>query len=94
MLSSARRLIVRLLFGCCFLCRVCRTFFPVPGDHGQKEADGRTKVAHAVVGDKQAVGQLAADVRKIRRPEPYKGKGIRYSNERVKIKAGKTGKKK
>ena len=44
--------------------------------------------------DKQAVGQLAADIRKIRQPEPYKGKGIRYTDEVVKIKAGKTGKKK
>jgi large subunit ribosomal protein L6 len=44
--------------------------------------------------DKQAVGQLAADIRKVRQPEPYKGKGIRYTNEFVKLKAGKTGKKK
>ena len=42
--------------------------------------------------DKQAVGQLAADIRKIRKPEPYKGKGIRYANEVVRIKAGKSGK--
>ena len=42
--------------------------------------------------DKQAVGQLAADIRKVRKPEPYKGKGIRYTNEKVKIKAGKSGK--
>jgi large subunit ribosomal protein L6 len=44
--------------------------------------------------DKQVVGQLAADIRKVRQPEPYKGKGIRYTNEVVKLKAGKTGKKK
>lgn len=44
--------------------------------------------------DKQMVGQLAADIRKVRPPEPYKGKGIRYTNEFVKMKAGKTGKKK
>jgi len=44
--------------------------------------------------DKQMVGQLAADIRKIRQPEPYKGKGIRYSDEVIKLKAGKTGKKK
>lgn len=43
--------------------------------------------------DKQAVGQMAADIRKVRKPEPYKGKGIRYSDEVVKLKAGKTGKK-
>ena len=42
--------------------------------------------------DKQAVGQLAANIRKIRKPEPYKGKGIRYSNEVVRLKAGKAGK--
>ena len=42
--------------------------------------------------DKQAVGQLAADIRKIRAPEPYKGKGIRYTNEFIKLKAGKSGK--
>jgi len=39
--------------------------------------------------DKQAVGQFAAEVRKIREPEPYKGKGIRYSNERIIRKEGK-----
>lgn len=39
--------------------------------------------------DKQAVGQIAADIRKVRKPEPYKGKGIRYQGEVVKLKAGK-----
>lgn len=43
--------------------------------------------------DKQKVGQVAADIRKIRKPEPYKGKGIRYDGERIVRKAGKTGKK-
>src|ERR1700694_3157946 len=42
--------------------------------------------------DKQLVGQVAADIRKIRKPEPYKGKGIRYSGERVLRKAGKSAK--
>lgn len=41
--------------------------------------------------DKQQVGQVAADIRKIRKPEPYKGKGIRYVDEHVRRKAGKTG---
>lgn len=41
--------------------------------------------------DKQKVGQFAADVRKKRPPEPYKGKGIRYANEVVRLKEGKTG---
>src|SRR6185295_913353 len=39
--------------------------------------------------DKQAVGNFAAEVRKVRKPEPYKGKGIRYEGEKVKIKPGK-----
>ena len=42
--------------------------------------------------DKQAVGQVAADIRKIRKPEPYKGKGIRYVGEVVRRKAGKAAK--
>ena len=42
--------------------------------------------------DKQAVGQIAADIRAVRPPEPYKGKGIRYENETVRRKEGKTGK--
>ncbi|HMQ22659.1 MAG TPA: 50S ribosomal protein L6 [Planctomycetota bacterium] len=40
--------------------------------------------------DKQAVGELAAVIRRVRKPEPYKGKGIRYSDEVVRRKAGKT----
>lgn len=43
--------------------------------------------------DKQVVGQIAAYIRSIRPPEPYKGKGVRYQGEFVKLKAGKTGKK-
>jgi large subunit ribosomal protein L6 len=42
--------------------------------------------------DKQLVGQVAADIRKIRKPEPYKGKGIRYADEHVRRKAGKSAK--
>jgi large subunit ribosomal protein L6 len=42
--------------------------------------------------DKQKVGQIAADIRKVRPPEPYKGKGIRYSGEYIRRKAGKAGK--
>jgi large subunit ribosomal protein L6 len=42
--------------------------------------------------DKQEVGQVAADIRKIRPPEPYKGKGIKYLDEKIRRKAGKTGK--
>jgi large subunit ribosomal protein L6 len=50
--------------------------------------EGGTKI-HVTGADKQAVGQFAAEVRKVRKPEPYKGKGIRYEGEVVKIKAGK-----
>jgi large subunit ribosomal protein L6 len=42
--------------------------------------------------DKQAVGQVAADIRSIRKPEPYKGKGVRYAGEVVRRKAGKAAK--
>ena len=42
--------------------------------------------------DKQMVGQVAADIRKLRPPEPYKGKGVRYTDEVVRRKAGKAGK--
>jgi large subunit ribosomal protein L6 len=44
--------------------------------------------------DKEVVGQIAAQIRKVRPPEPYKGKGIRYSTERIRRKAGKAGAKK
>ena len=47
----------------------------------------------AVLGiDKQQVGEVAANIRKIRKPEPYKGKGVRYAGERVRRKVGKAGK--
>jgi large subunit ribosomal protein L6 len=41
--------------------------------------------------DKQMVGQVAANIRAVRKPEPYKGKGIRYANEKIRRKAGKAG---
>lgn len=41
--------------------------------------------------DKQKVGQVAAEIRRIREPDPYKGKGIRYEDERLKLKPGKAG---
>jgi large subunit ribosomal protein L6 len=50
--------------------------------------DGPTKI-HITGADKQIVGQFAADLRSVRKPEPYKGKGIRYEGEVVKIKPGK-----
>lgn len=43
--------------------------------------------------EKQLVGQVAANIRKLRKPDVYKGKGVRFSGERLKLKAGKTGKK-
>ena len=52
------------------------------------QLEGATKI-HVSGADKQAVGQFAAEVRSVRKPEPYKGKGIRYEGEIVKIKPGK-----
>ena len=52
-----------------------------------------TPVRLAVVGiDKELVGQMAAKIRATRKPEPYKGKGVRYAGENVRRKAGKAGK--
>ena len=62
-----------------------------PPDGITLEVDGNTKV-HVKGIDKELVGQVAANIRKIRPPEPYKGKGIRYLDERVRRKAGKAGK--
>jgi large subunit ribosomal protein L6 len=42
--------------------------------------------------DKQKVGEVAANIRKLRRPDPYKGKGVRYQGEQIRRKAGKAGK--
>jgi large subunit ribosomal protein L6 len=53
--------------------------------------DGNTKLTVSGI-DKQAVGEVAANIRKIRKPEPYKGKGVRYAGEIVRRKAGKSGK--
>lgn len=56
--------------------------------------DPATKATRvSVIGiDKQLVGAIAADIRRIRKPEPYKGKGIRYAGEAIRRKAGKAGK--
>ena len=53
--------------------------------------EGNTKVTVSGI-DKQAVGEVAANIRKLRKPEPYKGKGVRYAGEVVRRKAGKAGK--
>lgn len=64
----------------------------VPPPEGiEFEVDGTTKITVRGI-SKQAVGQVAADVRKLRPPEPYKGKGIRYEGEYVRRKSGKAGK--
>jgi large subunit ribosomal protein L6 len=57
----------------------------------QLEVEGNNRV-HVRGIDKELVGQVAANIRKVRKPEPYKGKGIRYLGERVRRKAGKAGK--
>ncbi|GAA2442137.1 50S ribosomal protein L6 [Agromyces soli] len=53
--------------------------------------EGNTKITVSGI-SKQAVGETAANIRKIKKPEPYKGKGIRYAGEVVRRKAGKAGK--
>jgi large subunit ribosomal protein L6 len=53
--------------------------------------EGNTKLTVSGI-DKQAVGEVAANIRKIRKPEPYNGKGVRYAGEVVRRKAGKSGK--
>jgi len=56
------------------------------------EADLKTRQIKVLGYDKQVVGQVAANIRKIRPPEPYKGKGIRYQGEYIRRKPGKAGK--
>jgi large subunit ribosomal protein L6 len=53
--------------------------------------EGQNKI-HVDGIDKQLVGQVAADIRRLRKPEPYKGKGIRYEGEHIRKKLGKAGK--
>ena len=53
--------------------------------------EGPTKLGVAGI-DKQLVGEVAANIRKLRKPEPYKGKGVRYAGEHVRRKVGKAGK--
>ena len=53
--------------------------------------EGNNKITVAGI-DKQHVGEVAANIRKLRKTEPYKGKGIRYAGERILRKAGKAGK--
>jgi large subunit ribosomal protein L6 len=66
--------------------------FPLPTGI---EATVDPKQTHLVISgiDRQKVGQVAADMRSLRKPDPYKNKGVRYSDEKLKKKAGKTGSK-
>lgn len=67
---------------------------PRPGIQFEVGQDVNTRIPLITVRgiDKEVVGQMAAEVRAVRKPEPYKGKGIRYSDEIVRRKAGKSGK--
>lgn len=63
--------------------------FPIPeGIEVTVDKSNRIMVSGA---DRQQVGQVAAEIRGLRRPDPYKGKGIRYSNEKLRLKVGKAG---
>jgi len=56
------------------------------------EVDMKTRQIKISGYDKQVIGQIAADIRKVRPPEPYQGKGIKYLEEKIRRKAGKAGK--
>jgi large subunit ribosomal protein L6 len=81
--------------------RIGRKSIPVPAGvdvtiSGQtvKVKGPKGELSHTVAGiDKQLVGEVAANIRKIRPPEPYKGKGVKYQGEVIRRKAGKAGKK-
>jgi large subunit ribosomal protein L6 len=62
---------------------------PLPGTSLDVEGNNRIKVTGA---DKEVVGEMAAEIRAIRPPDAYKGKGIRYAGEVVRLKPGKAGK--
>jgi large subunit ribosomal protein L6 len=61
-----------------------------PGIKFSVEKGGRDFAVEGI--DRELVGQVAAKIRAVRRPEPYKGKGVMYADEKVRIKAGKAGK--
>jgi large subunit ribosomal protein L6 len=63
-----------------------------PPENVQFEVENRGKLITVSGIDKQVVGEISAQIRKVRKPEPYKGKGIRYEGEYVRRKAGKAGK--
>ena len=63
-----------------------------PPDGITFEVDAKTRQIRVLGSDKEQVGQVASNVRSIRPPEPYHGKGIRYAGEKIRRKAGKAGK--
>ena len=63
-----------------------------PPDGISFEVDLKTRQVKVMGADKQKVGQIAANIRKVRPPEPYLGKGIKYITEKIRRKAGKSGK--
>ncbi len=68
--------------------------FPLPkGVKGSVIKEGREIFIRLEGCDRQLVGETAARIRQLRKPEPYKGKGVRYRGEKIKLKAGKAGKK-
>jgi len=64
--------------------------YPIP-EGIDIEVDGKVNKISVKGIDRQQVGQVAAEIRRLRPPEPYKGKGVRYADERVRTKAGKQG---
>lgn len=64
--------------------------YPIP-EGIDIEVDGKANKIAVKGIDRQQVGQVAAEIRSLRPPEPYKGKGVRYTDERVRTKAGKQG---
>lgn len=63
-----------------------------PPDGITFEVDAKTRQIRVIGSDKEQVGQVASNVRSVRPPEPYHGKGIRYAGEKIRRKAGKAGK--
>ncbi|HNT24480.1 MAG TPA: 50S ribosomal protein L6 [Anaerolineales bacterium] len=63
-----------------------------PPDGISFDVDAKTRQVKVMGADKQQVGQIAANIREIRPPEPYLGKGIKYVEEKIRRKAGKSGK--
>jgi large subunit ribosomal protein L6 len=64
---------------------------PYPAPAGITLTIENNTVVRVAGADKEMVGQVAAELRAVRPPEPYKGKGVRYRGEQVRRKAGKTG---